>query len=150
VKTIDRGESRLRRLLPAAAFAVAMFGMTSASADVRVSGDAAALRVDASQAQVAEVLSALRSTLDVRVSAQIALDKPISGSYAGSLGQVLTRVLEGYNYVVKKRDGQTEIVILGRHGDQAIAPRPVPPPAAPRSLAAEWRGLPDKAPALRP
>lgn len=140
----------MRHLLPAAVFAITMLSATSAHADVRVSGDATALRVDANQVQVADVLSALRATVDVRVSAQVVLDRPISGSYAGSLGQVLARVLEGYNYVVKARDGQTEIVVLGRRGDQAVAPRPVTPPAAPRSLAAEWRTPPGKAPAPRP
>lgn len=126
--------------LAAAGFAIAMLGAASSSAEVRVSGDATALRVDAVDAQVIQVLSALRSALHIKVIAGIAPDKAVSGSYSGSLGQVLRNLLEGYNYVVMAHDGQIEIVVLGRHGDQAIAAKPVQaPPAAPRSLTAEWR-----------
>jgi hypothetical protein len=111
-------------------------------AEVRVNGDATALRIDASQSQVAEVLSALGPTLHVRVAAWVALDKRINGSFAGSLDQVLSRVLEGYNYVVKRGKAETEVIVVGARG-RAIAAEPLKPPPA-RSLAAEWRGLPAK------
>jgi len=128
---------------------VAAFGSTAGHAEVRVDGDATALRIAASQSQVADVLAALGPTLQVRVSASVALDKRIHGSYTGSLGQVLSRVLEGYNYVVKRRGPETEIIVIGVRGDRAVAVPP-PPPAPARSLAAEWRGLSAKSAPARP
>ncbi len=72
------------------------------------------------------------------------LDGPVSGTYRGSPQQVLARLLDGYNYVVKKEAGPLEVLVLGRRGDRAIAaPRPQAPPAAnaagATSLARQWR-----------
>jgi hypothetical protein len=110
----------------------------AARADVRVEGDAADLRIEASDVQVADVLSALGKTLQVRVRTPIVLNKVISGTYSGSLKQVLSRVLDGYNYVIKPLDATAEVVIIGVRGERAIAVTP-PAPAPRRSLAAEWR-----------
>lgn len=111
---------------------------TAVRAEVRVQGDAAALRVDASKSHVAEVLSALGPALHVRVKTPIALDKAINGTYVGSLQQVLSRVLDGYNYVIKRRDAAIEVVVIGTRGNRAMAVQ-APTPAPARSLAAEWR-----------
>src|SRR3954462_6888021 len=74
---------------------------TSVCAEVRVQGGAAALQIEARSSQVAEVLGELGKTLQVRVRTSVALDKIISGTYSGSLNQVLSRLLDGYNYVIK-------------------------------------------------
>ena len=116
---------------------VSAIGSIAARAEVQVEGDAAALRVHARESQVAEVLSAL-GNMQVHVRTSIALDKVVSGTYSGSLRQVLASVLEGYNYVIKPRDTAAEVVVIGVRGESAIAANP--PPAPPRrSLAAEWR-----------
>jgi hypothetical protein len=131
--------------LSTAAFAIAMLAATTAAAhaDVRVNGNVIALTIEASESHVAEVLSALGPTLQVRVSTEIPLDRRINGSYTGSLRQVLSRVLEGYNYVLKRRDTVTEVIIVGLPGDRVTAAAPMQPAPA-RSLAAEWRNLTDK------
>ena len=116
---------------------VTAIGSIAARAEVLVEGDAAALRVYARESQVAEVLSAL-GKMQVRVRTSIALDKVVSGTYSGSLRQVLARVLEGYNYVIKPLDTISEVVVIGVRGERAIAANPPPPPPR-RSLAAEWR-----------
>jgi hypothetical protein len=120
--------------------AVLAFTVTAAHAEVRVSGDASALRVDAGGSNVAEVLAALESAVQIRVSSSVIVDRPVAGTFTGSLGQVLTRVLDGYNYVIRRQDTLTEVKILGARGERAVAVDPPTPPAA-RSHAAEWRGL---------
>jgi len=127
---------RLARVIALLAIVTAI-GSIAARAEVLVEGDAAALRVHARESQVAEVLSAL-SRMQVRVRTSIALDKVVSGTYSGSLKQVLTGVLEGYNYVIKSLDTTAEVVVIGVRGERAIAANP-PPPSPRRSLAAEWR-----------
>jgi hypothetical protein len=112
--------------------------LTCARADVRVGGDIAAVRVDANQAQISEVMSALRAPFNVRYRTSIPLDGVINGSFTGSLGSVLARLLEGFNYVVKTERDTIEVVIVGRKGERAI---PIAQPPAPpgKSLASQWR-----------
>jgi hypothetical protein len=134
-----RAAAHVRRLATITAWlAIATaIGSIAARAEVLVEGDAAALRVYARESQVAEVLSALGS-MQVRVRTSIALDKVVSGTYSGSLRQVLARVLEGYNYVIKPLDTTAEVVVIGVRGERAIAANPPSSPPR-RSLAAEWR-----------
>jgi len=130
----------MRRLnfftLPVAAMVA--IGATSARADVKVHGDTTAVRIDASQASVSQVLAAIGTTFKIRYRTSTSLDTPINGTYTGSLGEVISRVLNGYNYVVKSQDGPIEITVLGRRGAQAIAAEPPPPPPSPHS-ASQWR-----------
>ena len=58
-------------------------------------------------------------------------------SYAGSVGQVISRLLDGYNYVVKKDGEATEITVFGRRGEVAIPPPA--PKAAPAGITSRWR-----------
>ncbi len=134
-----RAAAHVRRLATIIALLAIVTAISSiaARAEVLVEGDAAALRVYARESQVAEVLSAL-GRMQVRVRTSIALDKVVSGTYSGSLRQVLARVLEGYNYVIKPVDTAAEVVVIGVRGERAIAAKPPPPPPR-RSLAAEWR-----------
>ena len=133
----------------ALAIAIVTVAAVTAHAEVRVNGDASAIRVDANQSNAAEILSALGSALEVRVHTSIALDRPVSGTFAGSLAQILPRVLDGYNYVIKRQAAVTEVVIIGTRGDRAIAVEPPRPPARP-SLAAQWRGLTNNTTPQRP
>jgi hypothetical protein len=107
---------------------------------VDVHGTLAAVRVDAQQARLPEVLSALSTTLGIRYDSFIALDEVIiAGNYSGTLEDVLMRLLTGLNYVIKTGDGAVEIIIVGRSG------QPPPPiarePALPDNTnpAAQWR-----------
>ena len=84
------------------------------------------------------MLAALSKTLPVRVRTSIPLDKVIHGTYSGSLQQVLSRVLDGYNYIIKPLDKTAEVVVIGVPGERTVAADP-PTPTPRRSLAAEWR-----------
>jgi len=52
------------------------------------------------------------------------------------LAQVLTRLLDGYNYVVKREPDTIEIVVLGARGEVAIPP---PKAAPPKGIVSQWR-----------
>jgi len=118
--------------------AMAAMGSTSVRAEVSVKGNITALRIDASQASISQILAAVGATFNVRYRTAISLDAPINGTYTGSLGEVISRILDGYNYVVKNQEGSTEIMVFGRRGEHAVAaPPPAPPP--PRHSATEWR-----------
>jgi hypothetical protein len=99
---------------------------TTIRAEVRVDGNVTAVRVDASQAPVSEVLRALGATFNVRYSASTPLDVVLTGTYIGSLAHVLSRVLDGYDYVLKKEPEAIEVVVVGRRGDRRIGD-PGPP-----------------------
>jgi hypothetical protein len=87
---------------------------------LRIKGDAASLHVEVRHTTIADVLSALA----VRYRASVSLDEVIEGTYAGSLGQVVSRVLNGYNYATKQNGKNFEVIIFGRRGESAV-PAPI-------------------------
>ena len=97
-------------------------------ASVRVRGDMAAVRIDARRTTIADVLSALNAAFDMSYRSSIVLDEEINGTYAGSLRRVISRVLDGYNYVIKQDDAKLAVIILGRRGERAV---PVATPVDP-------------------
>jgi hypothetical protein len=90
---------------------------------VRIKGDAAALELNVHQATLAEVLTAL-GRFNIQYRSQSALNGMVDGTYAGSLGHVLSRVLDGYNYVIKQSNAKLEVIVIGRRGEQA-SPAPI-------------------------
>ena len=133
---------RLPRWLRASAIVLLALVSCSASAlcEVSVQGTVAAVRIDAQQAPLPEVLRAL-GTFKVRQDTFIALDEVIiSGTYSGALEEVLRRLLTGLNYVIKTEEGTVELIIVGLPGD---APAEVgnTAPALPTNTnpAAQWR-----------
>jgi hypothetical protein len=126
---------RCAAALLAAAFASGVVG--AARAEVNVAGTPEAVRVTADHAAVADVLAAVAASFKVKYRSAIALDSPADAAYAGSFAQVIARLLDGYNYVVKREPAVTEIVVFGRRGEVAI-----PPPArntAPAGVLSRWR-----------
>src|SRR6185295_5699430 len=88
-QTQYRGSIRLANAI--LGFSLAMYvAAPPAHADVDVQGEIAFVRITANDAQVTEVLSALRSALGVRYRTSIPLQGSVSGTYRGSPGQVLT------------------------------------------------------------
>jgi hypothetical protein len=118
-----------------------VFWLAAARCEVRVQGTAQAVRVDARQAPLPEVLSALGTSLGVRHKSLIAVDEVvIGGSYSGTLEDVLRRLLKDVNYVIRTQQDAVEILIVGRPGDP---PAPVmnKEPALPKNTnpATQWR-----------
>jgi hypothetical protein len=108
-----------------------------ARAGVRVEGTPAAVRVTADQATIADVLSAVAERFNAKYRTLIALDAPAGPAYAGSSAQVISRLLDGYNYVVKRAGDSTEIVVFGRRGEVVIPPQTRG--AAPAGILSRWR-----------
>jgi hypothetical protein len=104
--------------------------LESGGNSLRIKGDAAALHIDVKQTTIADVLSALES-FDVRYRSSIGLGEVLNGTYAGSLGHVVSRLLNGYNYATKQDGSRLEVTIFGKRGEFAV-PAPVLIPVRPR------------------
>src|SRR5262249_4680218 len=88
-----------------------------ARAEVSIHGDGTCVHLEANNAPIDEVLSALESTFSIRHRTSVPLDQAISGTYTGPLRRVLSRVLDGFNYYVANTvDGRIEIIVIGRSG----------------------------------
>jgi hypothetical protein len=120
-------------------FAAVLVGSfaTGACAEVKVEGTHASVRITTDQDPVADVLSALAANFNVQIRSAIPLSTAAHPSYTGSVGQVLSSLLDGYNYVIKRGEERTEVVVFGRGGEVAIPPR-APPPVA-QGLLSRWR-----------
>jgi hypothetical protein len=90
-----------------------------AGSSVRVTGNAASLKIDVRHATVEQVLSALGG-VNVRYRSSETLDEAVDGIFAGSDRQVLARVLDGYNYAIKQEKTKLEVVVFGKRGDHAV------------------------------
>jgi hypothetical protein len=127
--------ARQRCRLLGAAMAITCCLGTSVSAEVRVTGDLNALRVSASGDPLSEVLSAFGTRFPVKYRTSLPLTSEINGAYSGSFSQVVSRLLDGYNYVIKKDQGLTEILVFGKKGEAVV------PPTAPvaKGELSRWR-----------
>jgi len=90
---------------------------------LRIVGDATALHVEIQQTAIGDVLSALKK-FNVRYRSSIGLDETLNGTYTGSLGHVMTRLLNGYNYAAKHDGSGLEVTIFGKGGEVEV---PGPP-----------------------
>jgi len=94
----------------AAALAVAP---TSLLAGAQIQGSPDAVRIETQNSSIEEVLTALGSAFDLRYRSSANLGKQLSGTYEGSLQRVVTRVLEGYDFILRNNKGRIEITVLG-------------------------------------
>lgn len=92
-----------------------------AHAEVRVQGNADAIRVEAHDATVAQVLTALKQQHDINVRGGVG-NKLVSGTFEGPLHYVLARLLEGHDYVIVHNGGALELVVLSEEPPQAAIP----------------------------
>jgi len=140
-----------RRALAVLSVAVTL-AASAASAHIQVSvqGDRAFVHVEANNAPLSEVLSALEGAFSIRHRTSVPLDQSISGTYQGPLRYVMSRLLDGFNYyVADTAEGGMEITVVGTPGAVVVAkpeaknPLPklaVPPPTV-EQVAAERERL---------
>jgi len=88
---------------------------------LRVQGDATAVRIEAHQTTIANVLFAFASAFNIRYGSSMTLDEVLNGTYAGSLGHVISRVLDGYNYWIKYDNSELYVMVLGKRGEREVA-----------------------------
>jgi hypothetical protein len=110
----------------------------SVRAEVHVEGNPAAVRIATSQAAISEVLLSFPASFKFKYRSAIPLDDPVQEAYSGSFRQVISRLLDGYNYVVRTREGTTEVVVFGKNGEVAIPP-PEPEEPPDQEILAQWR-----------
>jgi type II secretory pathway component GspD/PulD (secretin) len=104
--------SRLKALVAAPLSAIFLQALSmSAHADVQVSGKAEAITIEANDASLEEVLAALGTNCGLQYRYPADFNHSFSGTFAGSLPQVLSRLLQGYNFVVKSSESGTSVVI---------------------------------------
>lgn len=82
---------------------------SAAHAEARVTSRADIIRLEARDAPLSEVLTALGATYELRSG----LGQPLTGTYAGSVREVISHVLAGYDYVVENSNGRLAVIIYG-------------------------------------
>ena len=95
---------------------------------VRVTGTAAKLQLELNDNTVDQALTELRSAFGVTCRCSISLDRRVTGLYQGNINRVLSRLLEGYNFVVKtSSSGNVELIVIDASAPASLA-QSVPPP----------------------
>lgn len=108
------------------AIAVALSAMASpATAKTEVKGDIHSVTLRVENGSIDETLKALEASFGLRYRAPGNLAKTISGSYQGSLKDVVKRVLDGYDFVLTTRGTAIELAVIGK----SAAAAPVGAPA---------------------
>jgi hypothetical protein len=100
---------------------------TWARAETQVRGTPQAVVVEAQNATVQEILIALSDAFEVQFRSAANLDKRLTGTYKGTLQQAVSRVLKGYDFVVKSGRSGLEITLLGPAVPQPRSDGPTPP-----------------------
>jgi hypothetical protein len=116
----------MRKELPICALAITLvFGFVRvACAEVRIEGDQATVKIATDKASISDVLSALAAKFDLEFRSAIPLSERASNAYSGSLNQVIFRLLDGSNFLIKSGEGTFEILVFGKGGDKlALPPR---------------------------
>jgi hypothetical protein len=101
------------------------------------------VRIEAHDASLVQVLAALQDSRLIEFNAADALSGIITGTYIGTLPQVLTRILNGHDYFLRVTASGTELHAVKASGDSKagsrngvssnidaeVAPAPAPEPA---------------------
>jgi hypothetical protein len=112
----DSSMTATRRFVPAI-LALLAAGLSPACAEIRVSGAPEAVRLEARDATVGEALAALGETVGgLKFRNSPALNRRFSGVYAGSLERVVSRLLEGNNFIIKRSPDGMEVIVLSDSG----------------------------------
>jgi hypothetical protein len=111
--------------LSSAPTAIALVALTIAPslalAETQVRGKPDAVSVEAQNSSIEEILVALSNSFDVRFRSSAKLEKRLTGTYHGSLQQVMTQILRGYDFFVKSGENGLEITLLGLGKTFAVA-----------------------------
>jgi hypothetical protein len=107
-------------------------------AEVHVAGTIEYIRVTTNKDSISDVLAALGSTFNIRYRNVAGLDTTAAPTYSGSLAQVMARLLERYNYVIRKERDAFEVIVIGNKGEQA-APARASPAAPDKSFISPWK-----------
>ena len=106
------------------ALILAVFQNHPVFAQISVQGPAENIRLEARNASVEEILAVLRGRFDLHYRGTD-LRRRVTGTFEGSLREILKHVLDGYDYVIGPVGSNMEVIVLrpGTPG-QAVAPIP--------------------------
>jgi hypothetical protein len=127
---------RLRALFAAMSVA-GVISSAAAFADVTVTGEPGDLTVEASEAEVADVIVAVAEAVGSTIEPPDDLpDAPVTGVYRGSVAEVLRALVPSADFFVAWRDGSVEVHFLADGerpsvAEAAPAGEEVPPEAEP-------------------
>ncbi len=91
-------------------------------AEIQVRGSPEAVRIEARDTPIEEILAALGRAFGMHYELLAKLDKRVSGTYVGPLPRVLTRILDGYNFILKTDNGSIALTVVGTPNAAAPAP----------------------------
>jgi hypothetical protein len=119
-------------ILPIMVFVVVNAIAMCARAEVFVTCELHAISVEARDTSLQEVLAALASSCDLQYQTSVDLNRPVSGTFSGSLRHIVKQLLGNMNYFMRGSDNKVEVIIVGAPGAAPIvksmpAPRAVPP-----------------------
>ena len=92
-----------------------------ARAASEVQGKPADMRLLVDNASTQEILQALSISFGLTYSLPQNIGRNLTGTYSGSLRQVLARILDGTDYILTVSDGPFEVVVLGAAGVSKVA-----------------------------
>jgi hypothetical protein len=123
---LNRTRGTLIRLVAIGLFYSAMHTAAFAAADVQKRGQGFLLTAENASAK--DALDAL-SKFDVKYTMRSDNGRRISGQYSGEINHLLTRILDGYDYIVTHSQNQIEVVVLGLSSatDQSLLAATAPP-----------------------
>jgi len=131
---IGSGARPLRGGLAALGLAcLSAFLATQADAEVLVDGDRDEMRVRVQNDNVGHVLEALSQNVSLHYRSARPLNKVIGGRFSGSLEQVLSRVLAGYDFVVRYNLQGVEIFVVRESGAAGAPPSSIEASAQPQT-----------------
>jgi hypothetical protein len=87
-----------------------------------VQGGPAAVRLEVHQTSIATVLTALSTVYKITCRNSIALNQTRDGTFAGTLREVISRVLNGYNFVITQNNAHLDVIIVDKAKQAATAP----------------------------
>jgi hypothetical protein len=126
----------VRRSILIVASVFASLHSVAAFAEALVTGERNAVRIEARDAPVENVMAALGARFGLQYRSAIALDRRITGTYEGPLERVVSRLLEGNDFVIKTTaDGLEATVYAGKLGEaqggRSVRATPYVPPPSP-------------------
>src|SRR5271169_1021423 len=98
-----------------------------ARADAQLFGTKDRVVLRAKDATIVEIVSGIRLALNLQVGLTGSTERLFTGSYTGTLRRVLSRLLDGEDYVISAAPDGINIAVLGPKG----AGRNTSPPTAP-------------------
>jgi len=81
------------------------------------------VRIEAHDASVGQVLAALQESGLIQLSAPDQLSRTVNGTFIGTLPQVLSRILDGYDYFLRVTEAGTELHAFDAPSDAKAALR---------------------------